>query len=208
MFFSTELHNIFGELYGGSSLSALRFCAQFSKQLFCILFGFILFSSCSENQEEKKAEPGKFFDVVEYFSNEADVLNAAKLTITKTIIKEGKAETRTFSDSIDWRKELKIFSENGINKPAWKNSFSADTSESQIIYKSLDEKIPVKEITLYFAADRKPEKITINKATKNFLYSSSLQLTYLPGKLYRVESEMNVRWVFETRFSVEGVFGE
>lgn len=174
----------------------------------CVLL--FLFTSCTKQLQEKKSEPGKFFDVVAYFYNEAETLNATKPEVNKTIIKDGATENKTFSDSIDWKKELKIFSENSINKPAWKDSFSADTlkegSSNTITYKTADEKISVKEIVIVTDSLWQPTTISIKRDAKNFLYTSKQTLHYAPKKLYRLDSEMNVRWTFDTKFSVEGVF--
>lgn len=187
---------------GVSALCTLR--------LLCALCGLILISSCSDKGPEKETEEGIFFDIKGYFNKEADALNAVKPDVNKTIVKDGKTETHIVSDSIDWKKELKIFSENGINKPAWKDSFSADTiqsgSDHVITYKTTDEKISVKEIVVITDSVWKPIDITIKRDAKNFLYTSKQSMHYIPGKLYRLDSEMNVRWTFDTRFSVEGVF--
>ncbi|MCG3165677.1 MAG: hypothetical protein POELPBGB_01452 [Bacteroidia bacterium] len=176
----------------------------------CVLCGLFFISSCSKKQEEKKSEPGKFFDLVAYFHNEAIALNKAKPEVTKTIIKDGSTETQTFSDSIDWKKELKIFTENGINKPAWKESFSADTllenGKNTIIYQTADAKIPVKEIKIITDSLWQPTEICIKRNAKNFLYTSEQTLNYVPGKSYGLDSEMHVRWTFDTKFSVDGVF--
>lgn len=185
--------------YKMKNFAPLRLCA-------IILF----FSSCSKEHEEKKSEPGKFFDLVAYFSKEADGLNAAKPEITKTIIKDGATETKTLSDSIDWKKELKIFAENSINKPSWKNNFSADTikeaQKNTITYKTDDEKISVKEIKIFTDSLWHPTEICIKRDAKNFLYTSQQTLCYIPKRFYRLESEMHVRWTFNTKFSVEGKF--
>lgn len=197
----TELHRDFTEIHRAFALFAKTLCAL------CVI---IFFSACEKKQEEKTAEPGKFFDLVTYFHNEAVALNATKPEITKTITKDGATETKTFSDSIDWKKELKIFSENSINKPAWKNSFSADTikeeSRNTITYKTTDEKISVKEIVITTDSLWQPTVISINRAAKNFLYTSQQTLHYSAKKFYRLNSEMHVRWTFDTKFSVEGVF--
>lgn len=181
-----------------------------SLRLLCVLCGLFLVSSCSKEAQEKKSEPGKFFDLIAYFSKEADALNATKPEIKKTIIKDGETETKTFSDSIDWKKELKIFSENSINKPAWKDSFSADTikegSSNTITYKTADEKISVKEIVIVTDSLWQPTAISIKRDAKNFLYTSQQTLHYSAQKSYRLDSEMHVRWTFDTKFSVEGVF--
>lgn len=174
----------------------------------CLIF----LSSCSKEPKEKKSEPGKFFDLAVYFLKEADALNVTKPEIKKTIIKDGATETKTLSDSIDWKKELEIFSENSINKPAWKDSFSADTlkhgSTNTITYKTTDEKIAVKEIVITTDSLWQPIAISIKRDAKNFLYTSQQTLVYAPKKFYRLDSEMHVRWTFDTKFSVEGVFVE
>ncbi len=179
-------------------------------RILCALCGLVFISSCSKEPQEKKSEPGKFFDLVAYFSKEADALNTTKPEITKTIIKDGATETKTLSDSIDWKKELKIFSENSINKPAWKDSFSADTlkesSSNTITYKTADEKISVKEIVIITDSLWQPTAISIKRDAKNFLYTSQQTLCYIPKKSYRLDSEMHVRWTFDTKFSVEGIF--
>ncbi len=181
---------------------------NFATLRLCVIF--FLFASCSKEAQEKKSEPGKFFDLVAYFHNEAVALNATKPKITKTIIKDGATETKTLSDSIDWKKELKIFSENSINKPAWKDSFSADTlkesSSNTITYKTADEKISVKEIVITTDSIWQPTAISIKRDAKNFLYTSQQTLHYSAKKSYRLDSEMHVRWTFDTKFSVEGVF--
>jgi hypothetical protein len=181
---------------------------NFAPLRLCVILFF--FASCSKKNEEKKSEPGKFFDLVAYFSKEADALDATKPEIKKTIIKDGGTETKTFSDSIDWKKELKIFAENSINKPAWKDSFTADTIENNgyniITYKTADEKISVKEIVIITDSVWQPTEISIKRDAKNFLYTSRQTLNYARGKSYRLDSEMNVRWTFDTKFSVEGIF--
>lgn len=186
-------------IYSMRNFAPLRLCV--------ILF---LFASCSKEPQEKKSEPGNFFDLVAYFQNEAVALNATKPEVTKTIIKDGKTETKTLSDSIDWKKELKVFSENSINKPAWKDSFSADTlkegSRNTITYKTADEKISVKEIVITTDSLWQPTAISIKRDAKNFLYTSQQTLHYSAKKFYRLDSEMHVRWTFDTKFSVEGAF--
>lgn len=181
---------------------------NFAPLSLCVIL--FLFASCSKEAQEKKSEPGKFFDLVGYFQKEAEALNGTKPEITKTIIKDGATETKTLSDSIDWKKELKIFSENSINKPAWKDSFSADTlkegSRNTITYKTADEKISVKEIVITTDSLWQPTDISIKRDAKNFLYTSQQTLHYAPKKLYRLDSEMHVRWTFDTKFSVEGIF--
>jgi hypothetical protein len=130
--------------------------------------------------------------------------------VQKTIVKDGKTETKILSDTIDWKKELRIFSENSINKPAWKDSFSADTtgegSAHRISYTTTDEKISVKEIVVITDSLWKPTEISIRRDATNFLYTSAQTLRYIPRKSYRLDSKMNVRWTFDTQFSVEGVF--
>lgn len=162
--------------------------------------------SCSKHHHEKKSEPGKFFDLVAYFSNEADKLNTAKPEVTKTITKDGETETQILSRNIDWNREFKIFKENGINKPAWKEVFSADTNNHIISYKTQDGKISVKEIIIQTDSTWQPTAITIKRNAKNFLYTSEQTLNYIPGKSYRLDSKMHVRWTFDTRFSVEAKF--
>lgn len=187
-----------------------RFFSPRPLRLLCVLCGLFLIASCSQKQEEKTSEPGKYFDLVAYFHNEATALNAAKPEITKTITKDGETETHTFSDTINWKKELKIFSENGINKPAWSSSFAADTitedGKNIITYKADDKKISVKEIKIFTDNSWQPTEICIKRNAKNFLYTSEQVLCYIPAKSYRVDSEMHVRWTFDTKFSVEGVF--
>jgi len=184
--------------------------AQRSLRLLCALCGFILLSSCSKEHEEKKSEPGKFFDLVAYFYIEATALDRLKPEIKKRIIKDGEKETKILSDSIDWKKELKIFSDCGINKPAWKESFTSDTSKTEhtaiITYTTSDEKIPVKEIRIITDSLWQPIEISIKRNAKNFLYTSEQTLVYNPRKYYSLTSEMHVRWTFETKFSVEGLF--
>lgn len=182
-------------------LRSLRF-------LFAII-GLFYLTSCTE----KKTEPhikGIYFDLAGYFKSEAKKLSAKKPEVKKTIIKDGASETKLLSDSIDWIKELKIFEDADINKPAWQKSFEGDTIKGEgiytITYKTADEKIPVKEMVIVTDSIWQPTSISLKRNAQNFLYTSQQTLHYIPGKSYRLDSDMNVRWTFETKFSVEGVF--
>lgn len=199
---NTELQRVITELHRVSfSLRPLILCALCVK-----LF---LLTSCSEEKKEP-ASKGIYFDLAGYFKAEGEKLNSQKPGVTKTIIKDGEKETKILSDSIDWKKELKIFADADINKPAWKQSFRTDTLKDGNNYiiscKTTDEKIPVKEIAVVTDSVWQPIQIFIKRIAKNFLYNSQQSLYYVPGKYYRLESEMNVRWTFETKFSVEGTF--
>ncbi|KAA6440529.1 hypothetical protein FEM33_08045 [Dyadobacter flavalbus] len=66
--------------------------------------------------------------------NQIVYLSERKPKVTKTIVLNGKKEVSSTA-SINWQKELELFMQADINKPAFKNSYSTvKRSESELEY--------------------------------------------------------------------------
>jgi hypothetical protein len=120
------------------------------------------FFSCTDDSEtaEKPALPPAYFDVNSFLQNRIAYLNQVKPTVQKTVTNGTlPAQTETLKN-INWEQELAFFLEADINKPAWRQTYAADTvtdkttgAKTYIYQQKPNENAPVKLV-----------KVEINKA--------------------------------------------
>jgi len=100
------------------------FIQIFRKQyitLIILISGFLV-SGCEKEATQQKTI-NTYFDLKGLIENQIVYLNERKPKVTKTIVLNGKKEINSTA-SIDWKKELELFTQADINKPAYKNSYS------------------------------------------------------------------------------------
>jgi len=170
--------------------------------LISLLFSF----PCCKNVEDKKQLlPLRYYDLKGFMELQAQKYNSQHLTIDKFIEKDGKKESKTIKN-VDWKKELEIFEETDINRPGWRNSYSGDTLKVGdyllIHYKAKEQQLPVREIMLTISSDGSCRDVSIEKETKNFFHTSFQQLYFNPDSGYRIKGRQQVRFIFETTYSV------
>ena len=107
---------------------------------------------------------------------------------------------------INWEKELELFRQSDINKPAWKDSYTINRTASGVSYTAADPNLPTRRIVLEFDPQQKPLKILIETRVSNNLYSSADTLEYVPGDFYSIRKAQDVRVLGRQVYRVKGMF--
>ena len=161
----------------------------------------VLFSSCFSKAKETK-QPKFYFDLKGYFSNLATTLNQENPEINKTVSKNDLKENKRIKIP-NWNEELALFMEADINKPAWKDSYTKDSSATKIIYKSNDADLKTQKIEISLI-NGKPTRIHIETSADNLLYQTKENLDFYPDSLYSIQKKQNVILLGENNYQIVG----
>jgi hypothetical protein len=167
---------------------------------------FLALSIAACQQKEISKKQLEYVDLQGFFSAEASRLNARKPTFTKTVGINGKNESKVLSKSIDWDKELSVFKEADINKPAFKGTYKITKLANKTIYTSNSKNTPVKRIEVEWSDTRKHKGIRIFQLTKNMIYQSTDTLSYYPNSVYSIHKKQEVRVLGTTFYTIDGKF--
>jgi hypothetical protein len=167
---------------------------------------FLALSLAACQQKETSKKQIEYVDLRGYFNAEANRLNAQKFTFTKTVCINRKKESKLLNKSIDWEKELSVFKEADINKPAFKGMYQISMLPNKTIYTTLSKNASVKRIEIDFGNTKKPVGIRIFQLTKNMIYQSTDTLSYYPDSIYSIHKKQEVRVLGTTVYTIEGKF--
>jgi hypothetical protein len=159
--------------------------------------------ACKPEIKETGAEL-KYFDLKEYFKNEALRLTRINAPVNKTVTHNGAGENKNVHIP-NWDKELNLFTESDINKPAWKLSYSVQNTPDSVVYKAKYPELKTREIIIR-KKDGKVTAIVIENDTHNILYSTTEQLTYIPGSFYQIEKTQKVKIMGGNNYLIKGEF--
>ncbi|MEK7254564.1 MAG: hypothetical protein AAB316_07460, partial [Bacteroidota bacterium] len=98
------------------------------KKICLSILPFLLLFACQDNQpsgESKSDSSQPFFDLKGYFNQEVQRLANIR-SIKKTAVVDGQKEEKML-DTLNFEQELKIFSDNDINRPAWSGKYQMDS---------------------------------------------------------------------------------
>ncbi len=172
------------------------------------------FSACI-NVEKKEATgtlaKSSFFDIEAFFDSEIERLSGKKPQLKKTILMNGEEESLVLK-AVDFEKELRVFSECHLNKPALEDKYSRDSIfESgqlvKIIYETGEEKIKIKKVEISFE-ENSVSRILIEKNASSEVTSSSQVLTYQPNLGYTIESKQKFATSSEHQLKMQVSFVE
>lgn len=156
------------------------------------------------NPEYKATGKGEYFAVKTYFQQEAARLQRLNPEIKKTVVVNGKAETKKLKIKA-WTKEFASFIDADINKRAWTGEFKKEETDSVEKYQSDNEKVPVKSLTIY-KKDRQISGVVIVVKNENYLYTSTDTLSYFPGKNYEVKKSQQIKLMNKKEYRITGIF--
>ncbi|MEO6685430.1 MAG: hypothetical protein ABIN24_05670 [Dyadobacter sp.] len=105
-------------------------------------------TSC-DSAQERQSKVLTYYDLKGFVDSQISVLNKEKPEVVKTMSVSGKNETRT-SREMDWKKELELFIQADINKPAYSKSYSTTKPDSLTIVYTLttEESLPVRYLKI------------------------------------------------------------
>ena len=163
-------------------ISKQPFWGQVSNKssLFLFVICLLVLSSCREEETDPN-EKKTYYDLKGFVDNQIVYLNEKKPKVTKTVQLGGKKEVRAEIET-DWKKELELFVQADINKPAYRNSYSIIRSDSSVYEYRIKEgeKLPVQYLMIKVdSATQQPVSVKALLRSENKIYSSekSIELT-------------------------------
>ena len=145
----------------------------------------------------------KYFDLKGFFNADTARLNKLSPTVLKTVSHNKDSQTKEVKID-NWGRELSLFIDADINKPAWQNSYSITSDSSTLIYKSKDPALKMLEMIIKHDK-QKVKWILIFNNTSNMLYTTTEKLSYYPDSLYLIEKKQHVRLMGNNFYRIVGV---
>jgi hypothetical protein len=133
----------------------------------------ISLSACNEPASDPNAKK-TYYDLKGFIENQVVYLNETKPKVTKTVRLNGKKEVRS-DYKTDWKKELELFTQADINKPAYRNSYIVVRSDSAVYeYKvKAGENLPVRYLIIKVdSATQQPLSVKALIQAENKIYNS------------------------------------
>lgn len=146
-----------------------------------------LCSACNVSDTEAKIDDKPFFDLAGFIDAQVTELNAQQLNVEKTVVINGQEETQR-DPELDFERDLAIFRRSDINRVAWADKYEVKETTDQTSYIATDSSLQTQLLRVFKKADGAIERIYIERRMGNFLSDGRQQLTYLPGKGYKVVS--------------------
>jgi hypothetical protein len=169
------------------------------------LGGILLISglpSCRPDMKQSGAVV-KYFDIGGYLKADTAILKKANLVVNKTVSHNGVTENKLVHIA-NWGQELNLFIQSDINRPAWKNSYRIETTDSLLIYTAKYPDLRTTKIVIRKDKD-KIKWLLIYNHTKNLLYETREKLSYFPDSVYRIEKWQQVRLMGRNNYRIEGI---
>ena len=176
-----------------------------------LLVVLLLGSSCKKDPTEVYfSDERNYYDLPTCVIQQKDFLQKTGKHVRKKLTKDGHTQVIERGD-VDWDEEFEMFIDSDINRPAWRGSFLGDTVQLErmkvITYRAQNPEIPVRNVVVTLdRATGQCLKLTIDRRTDNFLYSSNQKLFLTPGEGYTIKGQLRVPWLFESEFTVESTF--
>ncbi|QKZ12058.1 hypothetical protein [Spirosoma sp. KUDC1026] len=143
---------------------------------FCFLFLPVL-AGCDNPVQQN--QPNVYYDVAGFVQNQVKALTAAKPLVSKAVqINSNKSQHQT--SNINWTRELELFMQADINKPALRNSYQItrpDSATYQYTLKPTEERLTVRSLLVRLDTQtQQPRRIEAVLATSNPLYTSERRI--------------------------------
>ena len=154
-----------------------------------------------------------FFDVKGYFQEQIKELASVK-GLEKNVVVNGAAEHKT-TGSVDLGKELAMFMQADINRPAWYDKYRIDTitqppvedkapldakGTKSVRFTTSSEILKTKRLEIYFDRAGKPARVEVDAADQNFFSQWKQHLSYRAGDGYSMTNDQ--KFIFSDNHSV------
>ncbi len=170
--------------------------------LMVIISTIFFFPACKPDIKETGAT-GKYFDLKAYFKADSARLSKIPQPILKTVTHNGVTESKKVKID-NWMRELSLFTESDINKPAWRDSYQTQQTDHTIIYMATDTTLKTREILINKKQNGQVKYIAIYNYTKNLLYDTYEKLTYIPDSIYKIEKTQHVKLLGTNKYVITG----
>lgn len=160
--------------------------------------------ACNKPEIKETGAELKYFDLKGYFDKQDTLLTRQKPQVDKTVTHNGEAESKKVHIS-SWKKELNLFTESDINKPAWKLSYDVKANDDSIVYKAKFPELKTREIIIRKKAGQITAIAIVNN-THNILYNTTEKLVYAPNAYYLIEKMQKVKVMGANNYRIKGTF--
>jgi hypothetical protein len=157
------------------------------------LLSLLLLAGGCQAPAQKEQAPNLYYDVEGFVQEQIDLLGRQKPLVNKVMVVSGAREKRSTAE-INWQKELELFIQADINKPAYRNSYAINRPDSVTYeYKvQTEEDLPVRFLRVVLdEPGGKPALIEAQILSENKLYESEKNLQLRSGQQgadWRVQS--------------------
>ncbi|MDQ1087455.1 MULTISPECIES: hypothetical protein [unclassified Siphonobacter] len=158
-----------------------------------LLFGLLLITvGCQNSPKQSSSKPQTYFDLKGYVESQIAMLKKTNPVVRKEVSVNEESETLV-TPKIDWTKELELFLQADINKPAYTQSYFIDTLSANTVSYRLrqGEHLPIQFLEVIRDEQNRPSKIKATMLEKNYLFESEkiLTLESTDGRLssYQIE---------------------
>ena len=178
------------------------------------LFFVLIVSSCTDPAPPN--QPNVYYDVAGYVKRQIADLSAHKPLVRKTVLINAKTSRQDTRD-VNWSRELELFSQADINKPALRTSYQLTRPDSltyQYTLKRAEEKLTVRSLRVQLdSLTREPRRIEAVLQTDNALYSSERHVLMESGSAgrngwqvrhYKLSGFQKLPYFDKNNFAVEG----
>ena len=153
---------------------------RFSFPVFLLIW--LAISGC--NNPAQQNQPNVYYDVLGYVKHQIADLSTLKPTVKKSVgINE--ARNQQVTRDINWERELELFTQADINKPALRNSYQVTRPDSltyRYTLKNQEDRLSVQSLSVQIdSTTRQPRRIEAVLQTDNPLYSSERRLLLESG---------------------------
>lgn len=184
---------------------------HYLKRLPFYLVALLFLGACDNSKPSVETGVGasQHFDLKGYIDGEVQRLGM-KGKARKLVVAEGKEESKIM-DSVDFNRELDIFSMSDINRPAWSDYYIADSNfndKKQLVHleiKSLDKTLKTQRIGIDYQ-NGVVSKIHVQNNAASPIASSYQILTYEPAYGYSIESHQRVTFAGVRTFKTQVQF--
>ena len=185
----------------------MRFCFPI------FLFVLLVVSSC--NSPVQQNQPNVYYDVLGFVRKQVTNMSAQKPMVSKAVaVNETRNQQNT--RDINWTRELELFTQADINKPALRSSYQIirpDSLTYQYKLKNSEERLTVRSLRVQVdSATHQPRRIDAVLQTQNALYSSERTLLLESGltggqwrvQHYKLSGFQKLPYFDKNKFIVEG----
>lgn len=132
----------------------------------------------------RQNQPNVYYDVAGYVERQIVDLSAQKPLVDKAV-RVNQNRSRQTTRDLNWTRELELFAQADINKPALRSSYQITRPDSltyQYTLKPSEERLTVRSLTVQLdSATHQPRRIKAVLQTSNPLYSSERHLLLESG---------------------------
>lgn len=186
----------------------MRFC--YSVGLLSLLF----LNSCTDAGQQ--TQPNVYYDVSGFINQQIIDLSSQKPLVNKEVL-INQERNRQATRDLNWKRELELFAQADINKPALRSSYTITRPDSmtyQYTLKKSEERLTVRSLMVQLdSVTRQPRRIEAVLQTNNPLYSSERHLVLESGQAsnrqwrvqhYKLSGFQQLSYFDKNEFMVEG----